>query len=76
MISASTGRLNRNVYLNLKGFKKLFKKLIVLWLDNLIFPGGASGKEAACQCRRHEAGLIPASGRSPRGGNGTPLQYS
>ena len=38
---------------------------------------GASGKEPACQCRRHrDFGLIPGSGRSPGGGNGNPLQYS
>ena len=43
----------------------------------LDFPGGASGKESACQCRRHrEKGLIPGSGRSPGGGHGNPLQYS
>ena len=31
------------------------------------------GKESTCQCRR--PGLTPASGRSPGGGNGNPLQY-
>ena len=45
-----------------------------------------SGKEPACQCRRHkrggfagdtrEEGSIPGLGRSPGGGNGDPLQYS
>ena len=39
------------------------------------FPGGASGKEPACQCRRH-AGLIPGSTRSSGRGHGNPLQYS
>ena len=29
-----------------------------------------SGKESACQCRRHRLG------RFPEGGNGNPLQYS
>ena len=30
------------------------------------FPGGTSGKEPACQCRRHKAvGSIPGSQRSP-----------
>ena len=30
-----------------------------------------------CQCGRHrDAGLIPGSGRSHRGGHGNPLQYS
>ena len=42
------------------------------------FPGGTSGKEPACQCRLdvRDVGLIPGSGRSPRGGHGNPLQYS
>ena len=41
------------------------------------FPGGTSGKELSCQCRRHErCSSIPGSGRSPGGGNGNPLQYS
>ena len=41
------------------------------------FPGGASGKEFACQCRRHrDVSSIPGSGRSPGGGHGNPFQYS
>ena len=41
------------------------------------FPGGASGKGPACQCRRlSDMGLIPRLGRSPGGGRGNPLQYS
>ena len=41
------------------------------------FPGGASGKESACQCRRRkDVGSIPGSGRSPGGRYGNPLQYS
>ena len=41
------------------------------------FPGGASGKEPTCQCKRlKDVGLIPGSGRSPGEGNGNPLQYS
>ena len=44
---------------------------------HLGFPGSASDKEPACQCRRHrDAGSIPGSGRPPKGGNGNPLQYS
>ena len=40
------------------------------------FPGGASGKEPACQCRNSKRrGLIPGSGRSLGEGNGNPLQY-
>ena len=38
------------------------------------FPGGASGKESACQTG--DTGYIPGSGRSPGEGNGSPLQYS
>ena len=41
------------------------------------FPGGASDKESACQCRRHKSvGSIPGSGRSPEGGHSNLLQYS
>ena len=43
----------------------------------LDFPGGTSGKESACQCRRHKKHEFnPGSGRSPGEGNGNPLQYS
>ena len=37
------------------------------------FPGDSDGKESACNAG--DLGLIPASGRSPREGNGNPLQY-
>ena len=41
------------------------------------FPGGANGKEPACQCRRFKRlEMISALGRSPGGGYGKPLQYS
>ena len=42
------------------------------------FPGGTKGKEPACQCRLDitEMGLIAGLGKSPRVGNGNPLQYS
>ena len=39
-----------------------------------IFPGGSDGKEFACSTG--DLGLIPGLGRSPREGNGNPLQYS
>ena len=35
---------------------------------------GSDGKESACN--GGDPGLIPRSGRSPREGNGYPLQYS
>ena len=38
------------------------------------FPGGAEVKASACNVG--DLGLIPGSGRSPREGNGNPLQYS
>ena len=38
------------------------------------FPGGSAVKESACNAG--DLGLIPGLGRSPRGGNGYPLQYS
>ena len=48
-----------------------------VWWGTCAFQGGASGKEPACQCRRHRnLGSIPWLGRSPGGGQGSPLQYS
>ena len=38
------------------------------------FCDGTAGKESACNAG--EKGSILGSGRSPRGGNGNPLQYS
>ena len=38
-----------------------------------IFPGGSNGKESAYN--GGDQGLIQESGRSPREGNGNPLQY-
>ena len=38
------------------------------------FPGGSDGKESSCNVE--DLGLIPGLGRSPRDGNGNPLQYS
>ena len=41
------------------------------------FPGGVSGKESACQCRRpRDVSLIPGLGRFSGGGNGNLLPYS
>ena len=41
------------------------------------FPGGTSGKEPPASAGDlRDAGSIPGPGRSPRGGHGTPLQYS
>ena len=43
----------------------------------LHFPGGASGKDLVCQCRRwKKRGLDPWVGKIPGGGHGNPLQYS
>ena len=41
------------------------------------FPGGASGKEPACQCRRHKRhGFNPWVRKIAGGGHGNPFQYS
>ena len=49
--------------------------LITLYLACYLgFPGGSDGKESACYVG--DLGLILESGRSPREGNGNPLQYS
>ena len=43
---------------------------------NLGFPGGAGGKEPACQCRRRtRCGSIPGSRRSPGEVHGNPFLY-
>ena len=45
--------------------------------DTVGLPGWHSGKEFACQCKRHKGwGSDPGLGRSPREGSGNPLQYS
>ena len=38
------------------------------------FPGGSDSKESACSAE--EPSFIPMSGRSPKEGNGNPLEYS
>ena len=38
------------------------------------FPSDSAGKESICNAG--DLGLIPGLGRSPREGNGYPLQYS
>ena len=51
-----------------------------LWVRNFgwlswVFPGGSSGKEPACQCRRHERlRFNPWIGKTLGVGNGNPLQ--
>jgi len=42
------------------------------------FPGGVSGKDPTCQCRKtiRDTSSVPRSGRSLGGGHGNPLQYS
>ena len=50
---------------------------ILLPIFRIGLPRWLSSKEAAWQCRRHRRHeSIPGLGRSPRGGNGNPLQYS
>ena len=50
----------------------LLNKLNLLSLKGL--PGGSDGK--ASVCNSEDLGSIPGQGRSPREGNGNPLQYS
>ena len=45
--------------------------LLRIYTDIKSFPGGSDSKESA-----GDLGLIPGSGRSPREGNGNPLQCS
>ena len=48
-----------------------FKGNLRIYMD---FSGGSESKE--CACKAGDTGSIPASGRSPGGGNVNPLQYS
>ena len=45
-----------------------------MYIYNWGFPGGLCGKESACN--PGDTGVIPGSGRPPRGGHGNPLQSS
>ena len=49
-------------------------KYMCLYLERIDSPGDLDGKESACNAG--DLGSIPGSGRSPREGNGNPLQYS
>ena len=44
------------------------------WTHIWGFPGGSDGKASVCSAG--DTGSIPGLGRSPREGNGSPLQYS
>ena len=56
------------------GERLTLKKLKKFFFIQVGFPGGSDGKESACNTG--DPGSIPESGRSPREGNGYPLQYS
>ena len=69
------------VRMPIKTWKKLTLYPWILSLQNFLFvyhyagfPGSSNGKESACSAG--DPCLIPGSGRSPREGNGNPLQYS
>ena len=47
---------------------------LILIIHYLGFPGGASGKESACQCKRH--GFDPWVGKIPWRRKWPPIQYS
>ena len=54
-----------------------FLCIYVLIYMHVCFRGGASGKETACQCRKHKrCRFYPWVGKIPWEGNGNPLQYS
>ena len=56
-------------------FLILFSLILPRYLsDQMGFPGGSPVKNLPANAG--DVGLIPVSGRSPREGNGNPLQYS
>ena len=55
----------------------IFKLSVLFFRRNASFPGGTSGREAVCQCRRGQSrGFHPWVGKIPGGGHGNPLWYS
>ena len=59
----------------------LFMVILITTLEASTFgpanPGASVGKESTYNAGAEgEVGLIPGSGRSPGGGNGSPLQYA
>ena len=55
-------------------FQFLLNRFLFQALGKDGFPSGSDSKESACNAGN--PGSIPGSGRSPREGNGNPLQYS
>ena len=51
-------------------------KIFILYYNIVEFPDGSSGKESTNAGDRGDAGLIPGSRKSPKEGNGNPVQYS
>ena len=62
----------------LKIFNLMSRRVKIFNLMSMGFAGGASGKETHLprQETRRDVGSISGSGRSPRGGNRNPPQYS
>jgi len=59
------------------GIPRVCRASSLLWMVPLGFPGGPSGKEPTCQCRRiSDVGSIPGSGRYFGVGHGNPRQHS
>ena len=58
----------------IKQWENLLLALLTCVYSSGGLPWWLSVEESVCQCRRK--GLILGSGRSPREGNGNPLQYS
>ena len=64
-----------NSYPNYKYFMWLFKRSILTFIyARVMSSGGSDGKASVYNAG--DLGSIPESGRSPREGNGNPLQYS
>ena len=70
-----------NTRISVRIFIKISKHLYIVFfwviLQYLGLPGGVSGKEPDCQCRRLKRHRFnPWIGKIPGGGYGNPLQYS
>ena len=63
--------------MHLVSVENLLCAILVSPVETMLHLGGNSGKEPACQCRRHKRrGVHPWVRKIPEGGNGYRLQYS
>ena len=73
-VLANTRMITILQYISVSNQHIVLPKLTQYYTSIVGFLGGSDGKESACNTG--DMGLIPGLGRSPREGNGYPLEYS